>query len=248
MTRPLVTAEQLYIKRSGRYLIENVSLSVREEEMLTVIGPNGAGKSTLIRAILGLIKADQGSVRRVPGLRIGYMPQRLAIDPSLPLTVERFLTLPGRRQRQLDWCLEQTGIKHLHRNNVQDLSGGETQRLLLARALYSEPQLLVLDEPVQGVDVAGQVALYQLIDDIKHSLRCGVLLVSHDLHLVMASTDKVICLNRHICCEGTPDSVSRSPEFLRLFGESQSAAIASYTHHHDHTHECRPNDPEHKEA
>lgn len=238
MTESLVTADSLYVKRSGRYLVENVSLSVSREEMVTLIGPNGAGKSTLIRAVLGLIKPDRGTIKRAAQLRVGYMPQRLVLDPSLPLNVERFLTLPGRDERQLDWCLDQTGTSHLRHNAVQNLSGGELQRVLLARALYSKPQLLVLDEPVQGVDVAGQVSLYQLIDRIKHSLRCGVLLVSHDLHLVMASTDKVICLNRHICCEGTPDNVSKNPEFLRLFGESKSTAIASYTHHHDHTHEC----------
>lgn len=248
MTNVLVSAEELYIKRAGRYLIENVSLSVSQGEMVTLIGPNGAGKSTLVRAILGLIKVDRGTIRRRPNLTLGYMPQRLAIDPSLPLTVERFLTLAGRNEDQLAWCLEQTGSSHLRHSAVQDLSGGETQRILLARALYSRPQLLVLDEPVQGVDVAGQVALYNLIDRIKRKLDCGVLLVSHDLHLVMASTDKVICLNRHICCEGSPDSVSRNPEFLRLFGEPQSAAIASYTHHHDHTHDCHPDQTGHKDT
>lgn len=247
MTQPLVAAEHLYVKRSGRHLVEDVSLSVSAQEMVTLIGPNGAGKSTLIRAILGLIKIDGGKIKRMRNLRVGYMPQRLAIDPSMPLSVERFLTLPGRNTRQLDWCLEETGTRHLRRHAVQNLSGGELQRVLLARALYSEPQLLVLDEPVQGVDVAGQVALYQLIEHIKHSLGCGVLLVSHDLHLVMASTDKVICINRHICCEGTPDNVSRNPEFLRLFGESHSTAIASYTHHHDHTHECHQPTPDDKE-
>lgn len=248
MSRALVTVEDLSVKRSGRNLVENVSLSVSQEEMVTLIGPNGAGKSTLIRAILGLIKVDGGKITRARDLRVGYMPQRLTIDPSLPLTVERFLTLPGRNNNQLDWCLHETGTTQLRHQAVQNLSGGELQRVLLARALYSKPQLLVLDEPVQGVDVAGQVALYQLIDHIKHSLHCGVLLVSHDLHLVMASTDKVICLNRHICCEGTPDNVSRNPEFLRLFGESHSTAIASYTHHHDHTHECHHPMPDDKEA
>lgn len=241
----LVSAEHIYLRRGGRYLLENASLSVAAGEMVTLIGPNGAGKSTLIRVILGLVKADHGTLNCADGLRIGYMPQRIAIDPSLPLTVERFLSLLGKKTEQLQHCLELTGTGHLAKQAVQALSGGELQRVLLARALYCSPQLLVLDEPVQGVDVSGQARLYQLIHQIKKEMGCGVLMVSHDLHLVMAATDRVVCLNQHVCCEGSPDSVSNNPEFLQLFGEVKTSGVALYTHHHDHTHEdANPTAPE----
>lgn len=234
---PLMSAEHIYLQRGGRYLLEDASLSIAAGEMVTLIGPNGAGKSTLIRVILGLLKPDRGSVNCADKLRIGYMPQRISIDPSFPLTVKRFLSLLGKKSDQLQYCLEQTGTGHLAQQPVQALSGGELQRVLLARALYCKPQLLVLDEPVQGVDVSGQAALYRLIHQIKQEVGCGVLMVSHDLHLVMAATDRVVCLNQHICCEGSPASVSSSPEFLQLFGDVKASGVAVYTHHHDHTHD-----------
>lgn len=236
MTEALVSAEHIYLRRNGRNLLEDASISVAANEVVTLIGPNGAGKSTLIRVILGLIKPDRGIVRSVDKLRIGYMPQRIAIDPSLPLTVERFLSLLGKDKRRLQHCLELTGIGHLHNQGVQSLSGGELQRVLLARALYRNPQLLVLDEPVQGVDVSGQAGLYRLIQRIKGETGCGVLMVSHDLHLVMASTDRVVCLNQHVCCEGSPESVSNNPAYLQLFG-GQTSDVAIYTHQHDHSHD-----------
>lgn len=236
-TKPLMSAEHIYLRRGGRYLLEDASLSVSAGEMVTLIGPNGAGKSTLVRVILGLLKADRGNVKCADNLRIGYMPQRINIDPSFPLTVERFLSLLGKKSSQLQYSLDQTGTGHLAQQPVQALSGGELQRVLLARALYCQPQLLVLDEPVQGVDVSGQAALYELIHQIKRETGCGVVMVSHDLHLVMAATDRVVCLNQHICCEGSPASVSTSPEFLQLFGDVRASGVAVYTHHHDHTHE-----------
>ncbi|MEX1033954.1 MAG: zinc ABC transporter ATP-binding protein ZnuC [Cellvibrionaceae bacterium] len=237
MTMPLIAAEHIYLRRGGRILLEDASLSISAGEAVTLIGPNGAGKTTLIRVILGLLKPDRGTVRRPNDLRIGYMPQRIAIDPSLPLTVERFLSLLGKDASQLQRCLDWTGTAHLRHQAVQALSGGELQRVLLARALYCNPQVLVLDEPVQGVDVSGQATLYQLIHQIKEETGCGILMVSHDLHLVMAATNRVVCLNRHVCCEGSPDSVSNNPEFLQLFGEVKAAGVAVYTHHHDHSHD-----------
>lgn len=236
MSEALVSAEHIYLRRNKRDLLADASLSVAANEVVTLIGPNGAGKSTLIRVILGLIKADRGVVRRNDKLRIGYMPQRLAIDPSLPLTVERFLSLLGKDKGRLQHCLELTGTGRLSKQPVQSLSGGELQRVLLARAVYRDPQLLVLDEPVQGVDVSGQAALYRLIQRIKAETGCGVLMVSHDLHLVMAATDRVVCLNQHVCCEGSPDSVSNNPAYLQLFGE-QTPDVAIYTHQHDHSHD-----------
>jgi zinc transport system ATP-binding protein len=191
--------------------------------------------------VLGLIKADAGETFRHPELTIGYMPQKLSLDPSLPLSVQRFVSLAEKSvfrthsQRVLE-CLSLTGTEKLRKRSMHSLSGGELQRVLLARALYNQPQLLVLDEPVQGVDVNGQAAIYQLITQLRDRWNCGVLMISHDLHLVMAATDRVICLNQHVCCEGHPDSVSSHPEFLQLFGTGHGG-IAPYTHHHDHHHD-----------
>jgi len=233
----LVSAKGIYVTLDGKSILKNANIDIHSGEVVTLIGPNGAGKSTLIKVILGLLKADSGEVTRRELLRIGYMPQKLFVDSSLPLTVKRFLSLAGKQSRSIDDCLALTGTASLKNQYVQSLSGGELQRVLLARALFRDPQLLVLDEPVQGVDVSGQSALYKLIDDIKIQTGCGILMVSHDLHLVMAATDRVVCLNQHICCEGSPDNISSHPEFLQLFGESRDPSIAVYSHHHDHTHD-----------
>ena len=237
MTTPLVNARGICFSRNQRHILNNISIHINPEEIVTLIGPNGAGKSTLVKILLGLLKADQGVVEQCPDLRIGYMPQKLSLDASIPISVMRFLTLSTGEAKWLKHCMEITGVAQLQDTPMQYLSGGETQRVLLARAIYRRPQLLVLDEPVQGVDVSGQSALYRLINQIRAELGCGVLMVSHDLHLVMARTDRVVCLNHHVCCEGHPDSVSSHPEFLRLFGESAEAEVAIYTHEHDHQHE-----------
>lgn len=246
MTTLLVSAKNVGYTRNGRAILRDTHLEVNTQEIVTLIGPNGAGKSTLIKILVGLLKPDSGFVVRSKGLRIGYMPQRLLLDASIPLSVKRFLRLAGGDSALINDCMERTGISDLEKRPMQSLSGGEMQRVLLARALYRQPQLLVLDEPVQGVDVSGQSALYRLIRDIRDQLNCGILMVSHDLHLVMASTDRVICLNQHVCCEGHPDTVTADPEFLRLFGEHADAEVAIYTHEHDHqhdhfehNHECR---------
>jgi len=223
----LVSAKGIYVTLDGKSILKNANIDIHSGEVVTLIGPNGAGKSTLIKVILGLLKADSGEVTRRELLRIGYMPQKLFVDSSLPLTVKRFLSLAGKQNRSIDDCLALTGTASLKNQYVQSLSGGELQRVLLARALFRDPQLLVLDEPVQGVDVSGQSALYKLIDDIKIQTGCGILMVSHDLHLVMAATDRVVCLNQHICCEGSPDNISSHPEFLQLFGESREIGRAS---------------------
>ncbi|MCP8900025.1 zinc ABC transporter ATP-binding protein ZnuC [Gilvimarinus xylanilyticus] len=242
----LVQAQHLSVERGGRTLLDSADLAVHAGEIVTLIGPNGAGKTTLVRTILQLMQHNRGKLYRKPGLRIGYMPQKLHIDPSLPLTVERFLTLGGATKAQAHKALERTGAEHLLKQPLQSLSGGETQRVLLARALLQQPELLVLDEPVQGVDVAGQAALYALINELRHELGCGVLLISHDLHLVMANTDTVVCLNGHVCCQGHPSQVTADPAYLELFGHRAEAQIALYTHHHDHAHDqCGEIDPEH---
>lgn len=233
----LVRGEDLGVERGGRWLIRHVDLEIHRGEIVTLIGPNGSGKSTTARLATGVLAPSEGAVRRAPGLTIGYVPQKLAIDSTLPLTVERLMQLTRRHGRPaIDRALEQTGIDHLRRAEVQHLSGGEFQRALLARAIVGEPDLLVLDEPVQGVDFSGQVAIYDLIGEIRRATGCGVLLISHDLHIVMAATDTVLCLNGHVCCAGAPRSVASDPEYLRLFGPRAAGTLAVYQHHHDHTH------------
>ncbi len=233
----LIQARGIGVQRRDRWLIRGIDLTVRRGEIITLIGPNGSGKSTTVKTVLGVIKPDEGMIHRAPALRIGYVPQRLAVDWTLPLTVDRLMSLTGpvsgdERQEALD----SVGIGHLRQAEVSSLSGGEFQRALLARAIARKPNLLVLDEPVQGVDVAGEGALYSLIDQIRHRTGCGILLISHDLHVVMAATDTVLCLNGHLCCSGTPQSVAEDPAYLQLFGARAAASIGIYTHNHDHTH------------
>ncbi len=243
----LITAQGVGVIRNGRHLLKGADLRLEAGKIVTLIGPNGAGKTTLVRSVLGLIKIDEGNIKRAPDLRIGYMPQKLHLDASLPLTVERFLLLGGEARVSLAEIQELTGIQKLGKAAMQSLSGGEVQRVLLARALLRDPQLLVLDEPVQGVDVSGQSALYALINQIRKTRNCGVLLVSHDLHLVMATTDTVICLNQHVCCHGHPDTVTNDPAYLALFGASLADTsgappqVALYHHHHDHQHDAHGN-------
>lgn len=233
---PLVDARHLSVRLGGRVILDHVDLQVRPGEVVTLIGPNGAGKTTLVRAVLGLVRPSHGEVRRRPGLRIGYMPQRLTVDATLPLTVRRFLGLwrPTTAAR-IESALAEAGVTHVADSPVQSVSGGEMQRVLLARALLGEPDLLVLDEPDQAVDVHGQAELFSRIEALRRARGCGVLLVSHDLHTVMARTDRVLCLNRHVCCHGSPEDVSRHPEYHALFGR-HAADLAVYVHHHDHAH------------
>jgi zinc transport system ATP-binding protein len=227
----------------GDSILSEVALTVRRGEIVTLIGPNGSGKSTLVRILLGLIAPDSGTIHRRNGLRIGYMPQAMVVDSSMPLTVGRFLVLGAdtRRGRQRDAIaavLDEVGAGALAEHPIQRISGGEMRRVLLARALLREPDLLVLDEPVSGVDIAGQGELYALIRRIRDERGCGVLMVSHDLHLVMAATDTVICLNHHVCCTGHPETVTRHPAYLALFGPLAERGLAVYTHHHDHGHDA----------
>ncbi len=261
--KPLVSLANAGIRRGGRWLVRGVGFSVRRGEIVTLIGPNGSGKSTSARMAIGVLEPDEGRVERHAGLRVGYVPQKLAIDWTMPLTVRRLMTLTGPLSRpDLEQALEAVGIAHLAGAEVQHLSGGEFQRALLARAIARKPDLLVLDEPVQGVDFSGEIALYNLITSIRNSTGCGILLISHDLHVVMAETDTVICLNGHVCCHGTPDAVARSPEYMRLFGGAAGQTLAVYSHRHDHVHlpdgrvqhedgsvtaHCHPDDGHHHE-
>ena len=227
----LVQAENISVKFKQHTALKNVSLQVQRGEIVTLIGPNGAGKSTLVRVVLGLSIPQQGKIVRQKNICIGYMPQHLTIDPVLPLTVARFINLGGIK-KDIQYILEEVKITELLNRPLQNISGGEMRRVLLARALLRKPDLLVLDEPIQGVDVAGQYELYELIAQIRNRHGCGILMVSHDLHLVMAATDKVICLNQHICCSGHPEMVTKHPAYLKLFGARAAQDLAIYTHHH----------------
>ncbi|HTY69145.1 MAG TPA: ATP-binding cassette domain-containing protein [Alphaproteobacteria bacterium] len=236
---PLLQASGITKRFGRRTVLDHVDLAVAAREIVTVIGPNGAGKSTLLRILLGLLPPDSGAQQRAPGIRIGYMPQRLAVDETLPLTVRRFLRLgqPGT-EAAMRAALEEVGAPEVLDTEIQRVSGGEFQRVLLARALLRDPALLVLDEPVQGVDVAGQEDLFRLILEIRDRRGCGVLMVSHDLHLVMAATDTVVCLNHHVCCTGRPEAVRVDPAYLALFGAARGGELAVYHHHHDHVHDA----------
>lgn len=238
---PLVEARHLYVQDGQRTLLNDISLTIHAGEIVTLIGPNGAGKTTLVRALLGLLSIAAGEIQRAPHLRIGYVPQRITPNPTLPMSVSRFLRLTGATTAQIHQALTDTGVSDLLQQSLHTVSGGELQRVLLARALLRQPQWLVLDEPAQGVDISGQAELYRLIAQLRDRYQCGVLLVSHDLHLVMAATDTVICLNQHVCCHGHPEHVSQHPEYLQLFGKRIADDIAVYTHHHDHNHDVHGN-------
>lgn len=237
----LITAQGLTVRHGGVVILSDVNFHIRPSEIVTVVGPNGSGKSTLIRALIGLDSGAEGQVRRRDGLRVGYVPQRLSIDPSLPITVRRFLSLPRRpAAAEIAAALARVGVQGLEDRLISALSGGQLQRVLLARALLARPEILVLDEPTQGLDQPGEAAFYRLIDEVRTETGAAVLMVSHDLHVVMAASDRVICLNGHVCCEGTPQVVSAAPEYRALFGPGTGGTLALYRHVHDHDHDGAP--------
>ena len=234
----LVAGRGLTVRFGAQLVLDHVDVAIRPGDIVTLVGLNGAGKSTLARALLGLVPLSAGTLTRRPGLRVGYLPQSLERDPTLPLTVTRFVSLAGPASRgAIAAQLAELGISDLAKTQMAALSGGELRRVLLARALLRRPQLLVLDEPMAGVDVSGQAELYRMIATIRKTHGCGVLLISHDLHLVMAETDIVICLNHHVCCAGRPQSVVRDPRFAEVFGQDVADALAIYRHEHDHVHD-----------
>ena len=238
----LVEAHAVSLHYGPRNVLDSVDLAIHAGEIVTLIGLNGAGKSTLVRVLLGIISPSKGKVIRRPGLRIGYSPQHVHRDPILPMTVCRFLTLGASVTReQAEMSLDEVDAGSILNYPLAEISGGELQRVLLARALLRNPELLVLDEPLAGVDVTGQGELYRLIATIRDRYACGVLLVSHDLHIVMAATDTVVCLNRHVCCTGTPRAIAHDPEFISLFGPDVPHGLAVYPHVHDHHHDALGN-------
>jgi zinc transport system ATP-binding protein len=236
----LVTASNLSVIRQKRAILDDVSLNITERDFITLIGPNGAGKTVFLRHLLKLDSPNSGSVTHRADLKIGYVPQRVDIDPGLPISVNRFLTLNNTlADAELEQLANVTKIQHLLDTPLSSLSGGELQRVLLTRALTNKPDLLILDEPAQNLDVNGQLQFYTLIEEIYESRNIAILMVSHDLHLVMSSTRKVVCLYHHICCSGAPESVARDPEFISIFGNDMAKLMAVYphTHAHDHDHD-----------
>ena len=234
----LIETHALTLRYGRRTVLENVDMAISRGEIVTVIGPNGSGKSTLMRALLGLIKPASGKIVRAPGVRIGYVPQRLSIDASMPLTVRRFLSLPHRHSdADVARVTQEVGAPGLEKRQMVALSGGQFQRIMLARALLMKPDILMLDEPTQAMDQPGVAEFYRLIVRMREQTGAAVLLVSHDLHVVMSATDRVICLNGHVCCAGTPDVVQNAPEYRALFGEGTGGALALYRHAHDHSHD-----------
>ncbi len=234
----LITVDRITVGYGSAPILRNVSLTIAPGEIVTIVGPNGSGKTTLLRALIGAVRPKTGTIRQKPGLRIGYVPQKLHIDPTLPMTVERFLNLPRHASRaECLRALDRAGVPDLSGEQMSGLSGGQMQRVLLARALISEPEILLLDEATQGLDQPGSAAFYQQIEEVRRQTGCAVLMISHELHVVMSASDRVICLNGHVCCEGTPEIVSAAPEYRALFGTGTGGALALYRHEHDHAHD-----------
>lgn len=234
----LIATHDLRLVLGGQTVLDGVNIAIKKGEIVTIVGPNGSGKSSLLRALIGALKPAKGTITRSPGLRIGYVPQKLQIDASLPLTVQGFLNLPRRQSRDVvKTALQKAGVPDLAEQQMSSLSGGQFQRVLLARALLNTPDILILDEATQGLDQPGAAAFYRQIEDVRREMGCAVLMVSHDLHVVMAASDRVLCLNGHVCCEGTPEIVADAPEYRALFGTGTQGALALYRHEHTHSHD-----------
>ncbi|MEM7471774.1 MAG: metal ABC transporter ATP-binding protein [Pseudomonadota bacterium] len=244
----LIAARGVSVKLGGHQALSHVDMSVTSGEIITIVGPNGSGKTTLLRALIGAIPLSGGEITRAKDLRIGYVPQSLSIDPTLPMNVARFMSLPVKRQKKMvHEALHQAGAGGLEGRQMSMLSGGQFQRVLLARALLDAPQLLILDEPTTGLDQPGSAGFYRRIEQVRAETGCAVLMVSHELHVVMSASDRVICLNGHVCCHGTPDTVASAPEYRALFGSGTGGALALYRHDHDHHHHDHAHDHSNKE-
>ena len=245
----LIQVEDLTVRYGASTALSGVSLHVEPGEIVTIVGPNGSGKTSLLRAIIGAVKPAKGRVIHGSGVKIGYVPQNLHIDETLPITVSRFLKLPSYvAVADISDALTQAGVPDLAKAQLSQLSGGQFQRVLLARALIGKPDLLLLDEATQGLDQRGSASFYQQIETLRQNTGCAVLMISHELHVVMSASDRVICLNGHVCCEGTPAVVASAPEYRALFGTGTGGALALYRHKHDHSHDHGDHNHDHTEA
>ena len=233
----LIDISKLEVKYGSKKVLQNINLSLNANEIVTIVGPNGSGKTTLFKAIIGSVPLSKGKISIKPNLRIGYVPQQLKVDQTLPITVERFLKLATRNNNDIEKMIAFFGSENIFKEQINSLSGGQMQRVLLARALVNEPEILLLDEATRGLDQPGIAAFYRKIENISKETNCAVLMVSHDLHVVMRASDRVICVNGHICCQGTPENVATSPEYQTLFGSNIDGSFALYRHKHDHNHD-----------
>ena len=233
----LIEISKLEVKYGSKKVLQNINLSLNANEIVTIVGPNGSGKTTLFKAIIGSVPLSKGKISIKPNLRIGYVPQQLKVDQTLPITVERFLKLATRNNNDIEKMIAFFGSENIFREQINSLSGGEMQRVLLARALVNKPEILLLDEATRGLDQPGIAAFYRKIENISKETNCAVLMISHDLHVVMRASDRVICVNGHICCQGTPENVATSPEYQTLFGSNIDGSFALYRHKHDHNHD-----------
>jgi zinc transport system ATP-binding protein len=232
----LIDAKNISFERNGKKILDNVSIAINENDFVTVIGPNGAGKSTLIKILMGIIRADYGAVIKKDGLKIGYVPQKFIAEPTLPISVKEFLLLNNKaNKKKITDIMSEVEIDYPKRL-LHQLSGGEMQKVLLARALLNSPDMLILDEPAQNLDIGNQLKFYKLLEKVHKDMKCSILMISHDLHMVMAKSNQVVCLFHHVCCSGTPQVVTRDPEFIKIFGSDMSNMMAYYQHHHTHTH------------
>ncbi len=233
----LLRAEGLSVKRGATTVLRDVDFAIEAKEIVTIVGPNGSGKSSLMKALIGAVPVSAGKVTRRDKLRLGYVPQSLSVDPSMPMTVARFLDLPHQASAQeRSKALAEAGAEDLATRQLTDLSGGQFQRAMLARALLNSPEILLLDEPTTGLDQPGQADFYRKIEELRDHLCCAVLMVSHDLHVVMSASDRVLCVNGHICCEGHPEVVAQAEEYRALFGTGTGGTLALYRHQHSHHH------------
>ena len=233
----LIDISKLEVKYGSKKVLQNINLSLNANEIVTIVGPNGSGKTTLFKAIIGSVPLSKGKISIKPNLRIGYVPQQLKVDQTLPITVERFLKLATRNNNDIEKMIAFFGSENIFREQINSLSGGQMQRVLLARALVNEPEILLLDEATRGLDQPGIAAFYRKIENISKETNCAILMISHDLHVVMSASDRVICINGHICCQGTPENVATSPEYQTLFGSNIDGSFALYRHKHDHNHD-----------